>query len=57
MASVRNINNSGGRKWKRIFDHQGWVRTFIRTKENYRIAYFNMKYHVETEIIQVETKK
>ena len=29
-------SNSGGRKWKQIFDYQQWVQKLLRTKRNYR---------------------
>ena len=30
--------NSDVRKWKCVFDHQGWVQNLSRTKENYYFA-------------------
>ena len=43
MGSVSNISNSGDRKLKYTFDHQGCVEIIIRPKGNYIIAICNME--------------
>ena len=39
MGSTYNTSNSGGRKWKHIFDHQGKLQKFCGTKKYSRNHY------------------
>ena len=48
MDAVKNTMNSGGREWKHILDHQGWVQKLPRTKENYRNRTLCHGGHTET---------
>ena len=40
IGKVNKTSNSDGKKWKPIFDHQGWVQKLTSTKENSRNLQF-----------------
>ena len=43
IGTMNNTSDFGGRKWNRLFDHQGWVQNHPRTTENYSNFYFAFK--------------
>ena len=44
LGLINDTSNSGGGKWKHIYDHQGWVQQPPRTKGNYRTMLIIISY-------------